>query len=306
LRVLVTGADGFVGRHLCRHLKSQGDEVVEAVGPGKGALAFLGVDVTHGDQVRAAVARANPDGIIHLAGFSSVAKSHADPGQAFAVNTLGTVHLLTAVREVAKTARVLLIGSGEMYGAVPAGQRATEEFPLRPSSPYAASKLAAEVAGLQFHRGAGLHVVNARSFNHLGPGQDRSFVVPSFASQLAEMAKKGKAGQDAVLRTGDLTPVRDFSHVEDVVAAYRLLLTRGDAGGVYNVCSGEGRTIASLLDELMAIAGVKPRVETDPARVRPVEIPSLVGDPGRLLALGFKPTRSVGDALREVFASVKA
>jgi len=236
------------------------------------------------------------DAVIHLAGFSSVGKSHESPGLAFVVNAVGTVNVLRAAR----SRRVLLIGSGEMYGAVEPGARAAEDRPLRPLSPYAASKVAAEVAALQFHRSYGADVVCARPFNHLGTGQDPSFVVPGFAAQLREI-RSGRA--EPVVRVGNLEPVRDFSHVRDVVEAYRLLLERGHAGEAYNVCSGMGRSIRAILDRMIELAGVPLRVEVDPARVRPVDLPSLVGDPSKLMALGWRPRRTADDALAEVLAT---
>ena len=181
---------------------------------------------------------ARPDAIIHLARLSSVAKSHEDPARVFAVKTLGAVNLLSAVRRGALKTRVVLIGSGEMYGALAPGIRAREDFPLKPISPYAASKTAAEVAGFQFQRGSGLEVVSARPFNHVGARQDANFVVPSFARQVDAIHRRR---QQPVLHVGDLSVTRDFSHVTDVVGAYRLLLLRGSPGEAYNVCSGEGR-----------------------------------------------------------------
>ncbi len=299
MRVLVTGADGFVGRHLCAYLRAAGDVVVEAHGPRAEGISStaLHLDIAVQEQVREAVANARPDAVIHLAGFSSVAKSHQNPARVYAVNMLGAVHLLTAVRDEAPKARVLLVGSGEVYGPVPPGTRASEETPLVPLSPYAASKAAAELAAAQFHRNYGTQVVMARPFNHLGAGQDPTFVVPSFAAQIGAIAQ-GKA--DPVLRTGNLDAVRDFSHVKDVVAAYRLLVTQGAAGQTYNICSGTGRTIGSLLEEMLQLSGVQARIELDPARLRPSDIPSLVGAPDKLRALGWEPKLTVTDALRDV------
>src|SRR5215217_992277 len=286
MRVLVTGADGFVGRHLCALLRAAGDEVVEAHGPrGEGvSSSALHFDVANEAAVKAAVAEAKPDGVIHLAGFSSVAKSHHNPSRVFAVNTMGVVHLLTALRENAPKTRVVLVGSGEVYGPVPEGTRATEDT-------------AAELAGVQFHRSYGLEVMMARPFNHLGAGQDPTFVVPSFASQIRAI---GLGTVDPVLRTGNLDAVRDFSHVRDVVEAYRLLLVKGEPGQAYNICSGEGRTIRSLLEEMLTLAGVNARIELDPARLRPSDIPSLIGAPDKLRALGWAPKLTVTDALRDV------
>lgn len=303
MRILVTGADGFAGRHLCALLRAAGDEVVEAHGPraeGVNSQA-LNFDITDGTAVRAAVEKAQPEGVIHLAGFSSVARSHGNPARVFAVNALGTVNLLTAVRESASAARVLLISSGEVYGPLPEGARASEEHPLVALSPFATSKVAAELAGAQFHRSYGLRVVVARPFNHLGEGQDAIFVVPSFAAQLSALQEGQK---DKVLRTGNLDTVRDFSHVRDVVAAYRLLLMQGVPGQTYNICSGEGRTIRSVLEEMLALSGGSARIELDPARLRPSEIPNLVGAPDKLRALGWAPKHTVTEALREVLGLV--
>lgn len=297
MKIAVTGADGFVGRHLCALLRERGDQAVELVGPRRdghpAAARGTPVDVTDAAAVSSALSDQALDAVIHLAGFSSVGKSHEAPGAAFAVNALGTVNVLKAARG----RRVVVIGSGEMYGAVAPGTRAAEDHPLRPLSPYAASKVAAEVAALQFHRSYAADVVCARPFNHLGVGQDPAFVVPAFAAQIAAI-RKGTG--EPLVRVGNLEPVRDFSHVRDVVEAYRLLVERGRAGEAYNVCSGEGRSIRALLDEMIAIAGVKAKVEVDPARVRPVDLPSLVGDPAKLRALGWTPRLTWKDALAEV------
>lgn len=299
MRILVTGADGFAGRHLCELLRSAGDEVVEAHGPraeGMNSNA-QNFDIADEAAVRTAVENARPEGIIHLAGFSSVARSHGNPARVFAVNALGTVNLLTAARDLCPEARVLLISSGEVYGPMPEGTRAVEREVVFPLNPYASSKVAAELAGLQFYRNYGLQVVVARPFSHLGAGQDPIFVVPSFAAQLRAIQKNEA---EPVLRTGNLEVVRDFSHVRDVVAAYRHLVTKGEAGQTYNVCSGTGRTIRSVLEEMMALSKVSARIEVDPARLRPTDTPCLVGVPDKLRALGWEPRYTVTDALREV------
>ncbi len=300
MRVLVTGADGFVGSHLVPTLAAQGHDVISAGGPGSKSSA-LSFDLTDAAQVREGVARAQPDGVIHLAGFSSVARSHQNPAQAFLVNVQGTVNLLTALKELAPKARVVLVGSGETYGPQPLGHAADEQTPLVPTNPYAASKAAAELAGLQFFRSYGLPVISARSFNHFGKGQQRHFVVPAFATQIAAI-RRGES--EPVLKVGDLEPLRDFSHVDDVADAYALLLKSGVPGEAYNVCSGAARSIRSVLEELLALSGVKARIEVDPSRLRPAEIPSLAGSPKKLQALGWRPSRTVAQALSEVLEEV--
>jgi GDP-4-dehydro-6-deoxy-D-mannose reductase len=293
MRVLVTGADGFVGRHLCGTLMERGDEVLACGGPERGD----GLDVVDGPAVLERFRTFNPDGVIHLAGVSSVSWSHQNLAETMKVNVLGATHVLEATRRLAPSARVLLIGSGEEYGRIEPGNPARELDTLAPVSPYAVSKTAAEAIGRQAFLAYGLQVILLRPFNHLGPGQSPHFVVPSFARQLlAIAASKGRRS----VEVGDLTPVRDFSHVADVVDAYVLLLDRGRAGEVYNVCSGRGLSIREILDLLQELAGTHAEVNVHPDRLRPAEIPWLVGDPNKLEALGWRRKREVRDALREV------
>jgi GDP-4-dehydro-6-deoxy-D-mannose reductase len=293
MRILVTGPDGFVGRHLCAALRTSGHDVIEPEGPNSPE----GLQLTDAACVLSVVERARPDAVVHLAAASSVAESHRDPAQTFAVNALGTTHLLAAVRKAAPRARLLLVSSGEVYGRSASNGPTSEDTPLEPLSPYAASKVAGEISALQFHRSYGTDAVSVRPFGHVGRGQTTRFVVPSFAAQIAAI-RRGEA--PPVLKTGDLSPVRDFLHVSDVVAAYELLLQTGVAGVSYNVGGGQGRSVRSLLDEMLELASVTARIELDPDRVRPVEIPVLIGNSSRLRALGWKPTREVRAALRDV------
>jgi GDP-4-dehydro-6-deoxy-D-mannose reductase len=196
---------------------------------------------------------------------------------------------------------VVLIGSGEVYGAVAGGHRAKETDPLQPSSPYAASKVAAEVLAQQMAASYGLRVVLARPFNHLGPGQAPGFVVPSLTRQLLDVAR-GRAAP--VIEVGDLSPVRDFSHVLDVIDGYLLLLDRGGPGEAYNLCSGEGWSIREILDDLQCLLGTRAEVRVNPQRLRPVEIPWLVGDPTRIESLGWRRGRTVRDALADLIDSL--
>lgn len=297
MRVLVTGADGFVGRHLCAHLRKQGDQVIEVFGPNATAAgARLRVDVTDPSSVLGAFRSAQPEAVVNLAGFGSVAKSNSDPLQAWMVNVLGSVNVLTCASELERKPRVLLVGSGEMYGVLPAGVPATEDMPLVPVGHYGASKAAAELAGMQFWRAYGLEIILARAFNHLGQGQHSSYVVPSLANQIQAARQRSQP----TIKVGNLEAVRDFLAVEDTVAAYRVLLTSGRPGTPYNVCSGTGRTIRSLLDEMLKLAGVEAHVEVDPDRLRANDIPWQVGSPRRINELGWTPKSSVTQALKDV------
>ena len=283
--VLVTGASGFVGPHLARALAAVGARVAglgfEPEPPAGLALAGWHVaDLREPEAVADAVARARPDAVVHLAGQSSAARSFADPDATFAANVTGTRHLLEAVRKEAATARVLVVGSGEVYGPQPEGSRAGEETPFAPVSPYAASKAEAERLAEAAGRGEhGLDVVRVRAFSHTGPGQAPAFVVPGFAQQIAAIEA---GGTGAVLRVGNLEVTRDLSDVRDVVRAYVALLERGTRGAAYNVCRGEGVKLTEVVRRLVGLARVPIRVEVDPARLRPADIGWLVGDPSRI------------------------
>ncbi|HXX67254.1 MAG TPA: GDP-mannose 4,6-dehydratase [Polyangiaceae bacterium] len=302
MRVVVTGADGFVGRHLIDHLTECGDDVLALTGPRSSSQLGPSVDVLDDRALRGAIAPFAPDALVNLAGLSSIAECDADPMACFRVNLLGAAGVCLALRDVAPRARLVLIGSGEMYGPVPEGKRAAESDPLVATNVYAAAKVGAEVAAIAFHRSDGLDVVAARPFNHLGPGQRTTFSVPSFARQLEAIRARRAVG---VLEVGNLDAVRDFLHVRDVVRAYRFLIEHGASGASYNVCSGEARTIRSIVEELIGLSGVDARIVVDPARVRPLDIPRLVGNPSRLWELGWKPRYAVRDALAGVLTEAE-
>jgi GDP-4-dehydro-6-deoxy-D-mannose reductase len=290
VRALVTGARGFVGPYLTAHLESAGDEVV-GLGPE--------VDITDGEAIRSAVAAARPDAVYHLAAASHVGSSWSAPVEVLRINAEGTLNVLLAV-EAAGASRVLVVGSAEEYGIVtPEALPLAETAPLRPVTPYGASKVAAEVVALQAFLGRGLPVVLARPFNHLGPGQSDRLVASTLAHQVARNERDGTE----VIQAGDLTPRRDFSDVRDVVRAYRLLVERGEPGEAYNVCSGVAVPVSEVADSLIAEARHPMRIELDPARLRPVELPVLQGDPSKLrAATGWAPEipleRTLSDLLR--------
>ena len=295
MRALVTGGHGFVGRWLCAHLADNGDEVI--------APHADDLDVTDLPAVRKFVEEARPEAVYHLAGVASVADSWKHPETALEVNAGGTLAVLEAVRALDAPARVLLVSSAEVYGAVgPEAQPITEDAPLRPVSPYAASKVAAEFLGVQAFLGNGVPVVRARPFNHVGPGQSPGFVVAALARRIAEAARNG----DTTLAVGNLTPRRDFTDVRDVVRAYRLLVLHGEPGEAYNVCSGRDVMVAELVDRLMAQAGVSLTLHADPDLVRPVDIPVLRGDASRLQGLtGWRPEIPIDRTLADVLADAE-
>jgi len=263
-------------------------------------VAGLEVDVTDAPAIRSALIAARPDAVYHLAAQSSVSSSWDDPASTFAVNALGTVHVLSAARDCQPRPRVLVVSSVEVYGEVTPGELpVTEDAPFRPATPYAASKAAAELAGLQAYLGWDLEVIRARPFNHTGPGQTTRFFVADLARQIVEAADAGVCE----LRTGNLNLGRDFSDVRDVVRAYRLLVTHGQPGEVYNVCSGRSVTLEAVVRRLLDLAGVDLQLTVEPSRLRPVDVPDLRGDPTRLQrATGWQPEIDLDQTLADVLA----
>lgn len=295
MKAVVTGAGGFVGPHLIDHLKQCGDETV-AFDLGNGP------DLRDSAGWRATIASEAPEVIYHLAGWSDVGGSWDAPVTTFEVNTMGTISILEAAHQ-AGTARVVLISSADLYGTVDvATLPITEDHPVRPRSPYGASKQAAEAAAIQYWRGHGLETVIARPFNHLGPGQSPKFIAPAFAGQIAE----AEAGGSPQLLHGDLSPERDLTDVRDVVRAYRLLADLGKPGEVYNVCRGETVSMQQLLDCLVSKTEVEITRTPDPERFRPVEIPILCGSFDKLrAATGWEPTIPLEDTLASVLADAR-
>jgi GDP-4-dehydro-6-deoxy-D-mannose reductase len=280
MRALVTGASGFVGRHLVAHLRACGDTVVAVDHSGHdGALA---VDVTDVDALTGAVHDTAPDAVYHLAARSHVGESWVDGDALTRVNVGGTQAVVDACA-AARVGRVLVVGSAEQYGPVPADQGAVDEtVPMQPLSPYGVSKLAAEQVALDAWHARAVPVLCVRAFNHTGPGQSPAFFVPGFAGRIAR-AEADPAGDDDIA-VGNLDSVRDFTDVRDVVRAYRLLVEHGTPGEAYNVCSGDGVRIGDLGERLLTRARRPLRLRTDSDLVRPVEVPVFVGDPAKLVA----------------------
>ena len=311
MRVLVTGADGFAGRYLVRSLVAGGHQVTAAVRPG-GEPAGRWLEpgpmkqVTPADlqlesaESVAGLVRQPHDAVVHLAAVASGAEARQDPGHAWVVNAAGTARLLENLGQLrlkgGADPLVLVVSSGEVYGAGAGRPRLETDLAL-PASPYAASKVGAEVAAAEVARRTGLRVIVARAFQHTGPGQAPIYVVPALARRLADARASGATR----VPVGNLAPVRDISDVRDVVAAYIALLGHGVPGTVYNVCRGEGLSLAELFRKLSAIIGVDAEPETDPALTRPADIAHLVGDNSRLRTdTGWTPGISLDQTLRDV------
>ncbi len=268
-RLMVTGHSGFIGKHFC--------------------AAYGGIPLTDQDglvdlsdslRVRSAVAAIAPQAVLHLAAQSSVADSFHDPAATIATNFLGTLNLLQALNAMRFQGAFLYVGSADVYGRVTEDELpARETQPLRPRSPYAVSKVAAEALCYQWSQTENFRIVLTRPFNQIGPAQDRRFVIADVAWQIREMRHKRTP---PLLVTGDIDVTRDFTDVRDTVRAYRMLIESGLNGEVYNICSGHESSVRSLVLEMLSIAGVQAELKVDPARLRPGEQRRMVGDPQRI------------------------
>ena len=312
MKVLVTGADGFVGRHLVRRLLQSGDQVAAACRPGGPAVEWtrggaapgtpdiLPFEITDDESVRSALAW-RPDAIAHLAAVASTRAANHDPGTAWAVNAGGTARVLAGAAGLRERGLadplVLVVSTGEVYGMAARPIPRVETDALLPLSPYAASKLGAEVASLAEWRRTGLRVVIARPFPHTGAGQTTQYVAPALAERLLEARRTGAT----TVPTGNLDPVRDLLDVHDVVEAYCVLLRGGEPGEAYNIARGEGLSVAELFERLAQLIGVRARAEPDPGLRRASDIPHLVGDSTKLRrATGWAPSISLEQTLRRL------
>ena len=285
----MTGAGGFAGRHLVRHLSDQGEEVV---GP-----SSADVDLRDADRTRALVRDARPDRVFHLAALASVKRSWDEPERTIADNQAMTLSLLEAVRHEAPNVRVLIAGTGEVYGA-PASLPVTEDAPLAPQNPYALSKASCDLLGQLYERAWELAVVRTRAFNHAGPGQSDDYVVGTLTRQVAAAEV---AGDDSVvLRTGNPDSARDFTDVRDVVRAYDAAIELDS--GAYNVASERSLTVNDLIEAIREQTELEVRHEVDPDRVRHHDVREIRGSAARLHeATGWAPSvplaRTIADAI---------
>ena len=309
MRALVTGVSGFVGGHLAEHLVAQDDLVVglSASGRWPAELANLGktvriepFDLVERDEGELAelVRRKQPEVIYHLAAQSNPQGSLTDPRGTWTLNLVGSLNLLEAVKSSGLKPRVILVGSGVSYGnPAPEFIPVREDCPLRPTSPYAASKAAVDLLGIQHHLAYGTDVVMVRPFNHAGPRQSSRYVLAALALQVAEV----ESGRRDCLEVGNLDVVRDFTDVRDVVRAYRLLAQGGPPGEIYNLGSGQGTKIADALEHLRSLANGPIPVRVDAGRVRAVDMPLLITDASKLRdAVGWEPGFTIEQTLADM------
>lgn len=300
MRILVTGAGGFAGRHLLNDLAAAGHTPVGfdiAPPPRADGPEWHTGDLRDAETVERVVQSAKPDACVHLGGIAYVPMGWTDPAFVFSVNVGGTVNVLEAFRKHAPQARIVAVTSDEVYGRDAREGALAEDAEMRPSSLYAVSKLAADMTARLYAVRHKMAVIAARPGNHCGPGQSVQFVVPAFASQIADI-KSGRA--EPVLRVGNLDSERDFTDVRDIVRGYRLLAESGTPGEAYNIASGKRVRIGEILDRLCEIAGVRPDIRVDPARFRPADRTPLL-DTHRIRArTGWEPQIQLPRTLSDI------
>lgn len=283
MSTLIVGGGGFVGAYLIRRLLSSDDKEVhvtklsgETVEVTADGLHVSDMDIRRPDDVLRTLERIRPERIYHLAGQSSAALSWEKPALTFEVNTIGAINLLEAVRRLDISPRILLVGSGEEYGTnLPSVSPIKETSSTRPSNPYALSKLAQSIIGTIYYNAYNMQTLAVRAFNHVGPGQTESFVVADFCKQVAEIEH---GLREPVLHVGNLSAVRDFTDVRDVVRAYAAIMEKGVAGRIYNVGGGAVCSIRELVERILSLAKCSISVETEPSKMRPVDVPFISAD----------------------------
>lgn len=273
-RILITGANGFVGRHAVREFRQHGWEVYEGLGPSASPTHPQQVPfhLLHSEIPRFLVSQLRPDACLHLAGQAHIPFCREDPVTATDLNVTGTVRLLEAFRRHQTDARIVIVTSAEVYGRVPSGHLVRETDPLTPTTLYGITKQAADEVALAFADQLGLKVMTARPWNHIGPGQHPRFVAAAFAKQFAAFQQ----GAPAVMSVGNLDSLRDFTDVRDIVRGYRLMLEHGRAGEAYNLSSGQLLPIRSLWQGFANLTGIEPELRIDPGLFRPTDASPLL------------------------------
>ena len=304
MKVLITGAGGFVGSYLIDCLREHGHEPVALGIGGEEKLAaknvpVYAVNILDEEGMTNALKKEQPDAVIHLAAISNVPKSWEIPDTTAEVNICGTIKLVKAMATATPKAKLLVVGSSDEYGlTAKAGIPLTEDMPCQPQNPYSISKYCAEQMALQLGKKYGLKVICTRSFNHFGPGQAKGFAISDFASQIAAI-ERGE--QEPVMKVGDLSASRDFTYVTDVVEAYVKLIESDKAEGVFNVCSGKSVAIGEMLDMLKSFTEKDIHTVKDEKQFREAEVKVFCGNRNRIKTyLGWEPRFCIGEALGNV------
>lgn len=308
MKILLTGACGFVGPYLSKALLAAGHQVYGTVFGSESSddqliseANLFSCDLQDSKSIKGVVEKCQPEGVFHLAGISFVPEANSDFQKTLSVNVGGTFNLLNALKELNKEIKVIVVSSGDVYGKVrPSDLPISEQCQAKPANNYSLTKVLVEELVGFFNSDSKLRISIARPFNHIGPGQDSRFVVASFAEQVARI-KLGK--QKPVLRVGNLSARRDFTDVRDIVRGYLSMLKTDP--GLYNLCSGTSVSIQSILDQLIQLGGVEVEVKTDPERLRPSDVPEIKGDFSLINSkTGWKPTISLNQSLGDILEQI--
>lgn len=300
MKILITGALGFVGRYAVRECEAAGHTVFRQDIAGRDDM--IDTDITDAEAMRALVENLQPEACIHLAGITDVASGWKDPNGVYSANLCGTVNLLEAFRATAPRARILVVSSSQIYNTVRVYDDLNEKVHFMPANIYSISKLSADLTTLAYGEKYGLNAFTARPINHIGPDQSERFVVSAFATQL----KRISAGiQEPRLKVGNLASRRDFLDVRDVVRAYRLLMERGQAGESYNIAGGKLVKIEDVLAMLARISGVSPETEVDPELYRPTDSSPTLDTSKLRRTTAWKPEIDLEDTLRDIYKAVE-
>ena len=299
MKALITGVSGFVGQHLQQYLSLQSIPVYGTSRIRRKEKNWIVLDLLSQEEIVSLLKDIQPSHIFHLAGISNVKYSWAERREVMEANIITTINLLEAVKKVNKGIRVITIGSSEEYGRT-VKIKVSENDLLNPISPYGISKTAVSMLARQYYTADNMNVIHVRPFNHIGPGQRLGFVTSDFAHQIA-LINKSKTKQ-RIMKIGNLDTIRDFTDVRDIVAAYYEIAVNGNAGQIYNVCSGKGTEIKEILNILLDFSKTPIEIVVDDSKMRPSEIVTLIGCNEKLLKeTKWKPLISIEKSLHDIY-----
>ena len=302
-KVLIFGAGGFVGSYLCKEFLNNGYKVI-GTDKGEGTalppeVDFYKDDLMQADEVENLISKVQPDIIVNLAAISSVGVSWNMPQTTVLINVVGALNIMEAARKSEQKPKILFVGSSEEY--VISEKALDEHTQLNANNPYGISKITQEQFAKLYREQYGLEIYCVRPFNHTGVGQRDSFVLPSFCKQVAEIEKSGKPGK---IKVGNLKVKRDFSHVKDVVRAYRMIVENDKCDQIYNVGSGKAYSLEDMLTYIIGLSNQNIEIEVEQSRIRPTDQPVICCDRSLIKKeLGWEPQYDVFDALKEIYES---